>query len=67
VTAEDSTESGAELDAPEGRGARRGRSRWRVAGWLVGIAMLLVLAAGGLGAGGYLAMHYHKQSQATAP
>ena len=28
--------------------------------------MLLVLAAGGLGAGGYLAMHYHKQSQVTA-
>jgi Mce-associated membrane protein len=65
VTAEDSTESGAEVDAAE-TGAERGRSRLARRGWLVGIAMLLVLAAGGLGAGGYLAMHYHKQSQATA-
>jgi Mce-associated membrane protein len=65
VTAEDSTESDAEVDAAE-TGAERGRSRLARRGWLVGIAMLLVLAAGGLGAGGYLAMHYHKQSQATA-
>jgi Mce-associated membrane protein len=65
VTAEDSTESEGEVDAAE-TGAERGRSRLARRGWLVGIAMLLVLAAGGLGAGGYLAMHYHKQSQATA-
>jgi Mce-associated membrane protein len=64
VTAEDSTGSDAEADSGE-TGAERGRSRLARRGWLVGIAMLLVLAAGGLGAGGYLAMHYHQESQAT--
>lgn len=35
-------------------------------GWLAGIAAVLVLCAGGIGVGGYLALHYHRQSQATA-
>ncbi|MGO9508920.1 MAG: Mce protein [Mycobacterium sp.] len=65
ATAEDSTDSDAEAEAGE-TGAERGPSRLGRRGWLVGIAVLLVLAAGGLGAGGYLAMHYHKQSQVTA-
>ncbi|MGB9307490.1 MAG: Mce protein [Mycobacterium sp.] len=62
ATDEDSTDSDAEAET----GAERGPSRLGRRGWLVGIAVLLVLAAGGLGAGGYLAMHYHKQSQVTA-
>ncbi len=65
ATAGDSTEPDAEAEAGE-TGAERGPSRLGRRGWLVGIAVLLVLAAGGLGAGGYLAMHYHKQSQVTA-
>ncbi|MGB9224206.1 Mce protein [Mycobacterium sp.] len=65
ATVEDSTDSDAEAEAGE-TGAERGPSRLGRRGWLVGIAVLLVLAAGGLGAGGYLAMHYHKQSQVTA-
>ncbi|OBA61347.1 Mce protein [Mycobacterium sp. 1100029.7] len=35
-------------------------------GWLAGIAAALVLLAGALGAGGYLALRYHDQSQAIA-
>jgi Mce-associated membrane protein len=65
ATVEDSADSDAEAEAVE-TGAERGPSRLGRRGWLVGIAVLLVLAAGGLGGGGYLAMHYHKQSQVTA-
>jgi Mce-associated membrane protein len=35
-------------------------------GWLATIAAVLVLCAGAVGAGGYLALHYHHQSQRTA-
>jgi Mce-associated membrane protein len=35
-------------------------------GWLAGIAVALVLCAGGIGAGGYVALHYHHESQAIA-
>jgi Mce-associated membrane protein len=71
ATAQDSTESGEGTDPAATAEAgeadlERGRSRLGRRGWLVGIAVLLILAAGGLGAGGYLAMHYHKQSQVTA-
>lgn len=34
--------------------------------WLAGIAAALVLLAGGIGTGGYLALRYHHQSQAIA-
>ena len=34
--------------------------------WVVGIAAVLVLLAGGVGAGGYLALRSHMDSQATA-
>jgi hypothetical protein len=44
----------------ERRGSRMGR------GWLAGIAAALVLAAGGIGAGGYFALRYHHASQAIA-
>ena len=63
---EDSEESddGAAVDggdtAVERRPSRLGR------GWLAGIAAALVLAAGGIGAGGYLALRYHHESQAIA-
>jgi Mce-associated membrane protein len=39
----------------------RGPSRLR-RGWLAGISVVLVLAAGGLGAGGYFAMRAHQES-----
>ncbi|MBV8786552.1 MAG: Mce protein [Mycobacterium sp.] len=60
---EDSSESdgGADQDAPAPRGPSR-LSR----GWLVGIAVLLVLCAGGIGAGGYLALRFHHDSQVIA-
>jgi Mce-associated membrane protein len=81
VTAEDSLESDdasdpeiSESDAddlaevPEGeadendpRGASRLGRRW-----FVGIAAALVLLAGGVGAGGYLALRSHDENQATA-
>ncbi|OBG78629.1 MULTISPECIES: Mce protein [unclassified Mycobacterium] len=35
-------------------------------GWLVGIAAALLLGAGGIGAGGYLALRSHQESQAIA-
>ncbi|HTY32193.1 Mce protein [Mycobacterium sp.] len=68
VTAEEpgqeSPESEDEADAGpvgvERRPSRLGR------GWLAGIAAALVLLAGGLGAGGYLALRYHHESQVIA-
>lgn len=48
-------------DEPVASGASRlGR------GWLAGIAVVLVLLAGALGAGGYFALRFHQQSQAIA-
>lgn len=35
-------------------------------GWLAGIAVLLVLCAGAIGAGGYFALRFHHESQAMA-
>ena len=60
---EDSTESEseAEQDVPAARGPSR-LSR----GWLAAIAVLLVLCAGGIGVGGYLALRFHHDSQVIA-
>jgi Mce-associated membrane protein len=35
-------------------------------GWLAGIAVVLILLAGGIGAGGYFALRFHKESQEIA-
>ena len=73
VTAEDSPESegderGPEQIAEEAAGdTAGGRRPSRIGrGWVAGIAAALVLAAGGIGAGGYLALRYHHESQAIA-
>src|SRR6201996_6153407 len=63
--AEDSTESEDAADAGEGQDtagipSRLGR------GWFIGIAAALVVLAGGVGAGGYLALRSHQDSQALA-
>jgi hypothetical protein len=58
-------EAAAEAGAAGVTGAERRPSRVG-RGWLAGIAAALVLAAGGIGAGGYLALHYHHQSQTIA-
>ena len=59
--AEDLAES-ADTEAADdlGGASRLGRR------WVVGIAAVLVLLAGGVGAGGYLALRSHMDSQATA-
>jgi Mce-associated membrane protein len=64
--AEDSSESEADTeDATDS--ANDGRSASRLGrGWLVGIAAALVVLAGGLGAGGYLALRSDRDSQAIA-
>jgi Mce-associated membrane protein len=66
--AEDSEESDADAEAAVDAGAagdqRRGSRVGR--GWLAGIAAVLVLAAGGIVAGGLLALHYHHESQTIA-
>jgi Mce-associated membrane protein len=56
ASAEDATEASVEPKNP----SRLGRA------WLIGIAAALVLLAGGLGAGGYLALRSHHESQAIA-
>ena len=59
--AEDLAESADTEAADDPRGTSRlGRS------WIVGIAAAVALLAGGVGAGGYLALRSHMQSQATA-
>ena len=63
--AEDSTQSEDAEDATEaqddaGIPSRLGR------GWFIGIAAALVVLAGGVGAGGYLALRSHQDSQALA-
>ena len=50
---------------PESLDARRGSSRLG-RGWLAGISAVLVLAAGGIAAGGYFAVRSHQESQAVA-
>jgi Mce-associated membrane protein len=71
-TAEDSTESDAadESDAEDGSVTEveddpRGGSRLGLR-WFVGIAAALAVLAGGIGAGGYLALRAHHDSRATA-
>jgi Mce-associated membrane protein len=54
------TETGADDVADDGNPSRLGRS------WLVGIASALVVVAGGVGAGGYLALKSHRESQDIA-
>jgi hypothetical protein len=61
-SAEPDADAGAAVDAGDAGAARRPSRIGR--GWLAGIAAALVLAAGGIGAGGYLALHYHHESQA---
>src|ERR1700722_2036712 len=59
--AEDLAESGdAEAADDPGRTSRLGR------GWFIGIAAALAVLAGGVSAGGYLALRSHQDSQATA-
>jgi Mce-associated membrane protein len=59
--AEDLAESADTEAADDPRGTSRlGRS------WIVGIAAAVALLAGGVGAGGYLALRSHMQSQTTA-
>jgi hypothetical protein len=52
-------------DAVEPEAAERGPSRLGL-GWAAGIAAALVLFAGGVGAGGYLALRAHQQTQTLA-
>lgn len=66
----DTTESGETTEAEAESGeptvaAPRGPSRVG-RGWLAAIAAVLVLCALGVGGGGYLALHYHHQSQRIA-
>lgn len=62
VTTEESPESDVAADVSGGMlsASRLGRR------WLAGIAAALLLAAGGIGAGGYCALRYHQDSQAIA-
>ena len=64
VTTEDSEESETEADAPDSGVERRPSRLGR--GWLAGIAALLVLLAGAIGAGGYFALRFHNEAQAIA-
>lgn len=65
-TPEDDAESGAAEEAGEPAVATpRGPSRVG-RGWLATIAAILVLCALAVGGGGYLALHYHHQSQRIA-
>jgi Mce-associated membrane protein len=59
--AEDLAESADTEAADDPRGTSRLGRRW-----VVGIVAAVVLLAGGVGAGGYLALRSHMQSQATA-
>jgi len=59
-TAELDTEADTDDVADDGKPSRLGR------GWLVGIAAVLVVAAGGVGAGGYLALRSDRESQDIA-
>jgi Mce-associated membrane protein len=59
-TAEIDTEAGTDDVSDDGKPSRLGR------GWLIGIAAALVVAAGGVGAGGYLALRSDRESQDIA-
>jgi hypothetical protein len=64
AAAGESMESEVPADA-EDADLERGRSGLG-RGWLVGIAVVLALCAGGLGLGGYFALRFHQESQAIA-
>jgi len=53
-------EAGPDDPSGEGKPSRLGRR------WLVGISAALVVMAGGVAAGGYLALRFHRESQAIA-
>ncbi|MEZ0365592.1 hypothetical protein ACAG26_18060 [Mycobacterium sp. pUA109] len=55
----------ADVNAAAGDAVARGPSRLR-GRWLIGIAAVLIVLAGALGAGGYLALRFHRDSQAAA-
>jgi Mce-associated membrane protein len=59
-TDQSNTEAGTDDVYDDGNPSRLGR------GWLVGIAAALVVAAGGVGAGGYLALRSDRESQDIA-
>ncbi|MGO9349343.1 MAG: Mce protein [Mycobacterium sp.] len=59
------SEAAEEAEAVEPSVVERGPSRLGL-GWAAGIAAALVLFAGGVGAGGYLALRAHQQSQTQA-
>jgi hypothetical protein len=61
---EDSADVEADVDAEAEDSQRPASALGRA--WLAGIAATLVLLAGALGAGGYVALRYHHQSQAIA-
>ncbi|BAX90524.1 Mce protein [Mycobacterium shigaense] len=61
---EAATEAEAEV-ATAGAAVERGPS-WLSGKWRVGIAALLVVVAGAVGAGGYLTLRFHQQSLAIA-
>jgi Mce-associated membrane protein len=63
--ADDFSESASDEDATEAADDERGSSFVGRA-WLIGIAATLVVLAGGLGAGGYLAWRSHQESRTTA-
>jgi Mce-associated membrane protein len=62
---ESAAEDVAESESTDAVDDKRGSSRLG-RGWFVGIAAALVLLAGGVGAGGYLALRSHQDSRATA-
>ena len=59
------TDSDDESASTEAENEPRGASRLG-RGWFIGIAAALVVLAGGIGAGGYLALRNHLDSRATA-
>jgi Mce-associated membrane protein len=71
ATTVDSAESEVAAEEPEGEtgasqtGVERGPSRLG-RGWVAGIAAALLLAAGGIGVGGYFALRSHQESLAMA-
>jgi Mce-associated membrane protein len=60
ATSDDPAAADADADGPGRPASGLGR------GWLAGIAAVLVLLAGGVGTGGYLALRYHHDTQAIA-
>lgn len=64
---EDSTESEAAVEDADGTATDVERRPSRVGrGWLVGICVVLLLFAGGIGAGGYFALKAHQDRQEIA-